>query len=350
MTDIASPRVLLYGKPGCHLCEQAEAELARMRRRVAHTLQLVDITEDAELMQRYALRIPVLVLGGREYDAPLDWGEIEPALHQAGAAAVGSEAPHAAATGDAPRETIQTGPTPPPPRPPDELQPRPIQLITDEPPSRNPFRHWLATLNTAIGAFLLGALAAPVFAALGLRTTADWLYAAYHFTCHQWAFRSFFLFGTAGPLPITIYPEDQLAATTGDPFGFIGNTDLGWKMAFCERDLAIYVGLLVVGLLYARHRHLQPISFGLYALLILPMAIDGFTQLFGWRESTWELRVATGLLFGLASAWLVLPRLDASFGLQPAARQYAPSAPCDPPQPVGEPWTKRGSIHLSSRG
>src|ERR1700682_2051648 len=46
------------------------------------------------------------------------------------------------------------------------------------------------------------------------------------------------------------------------------------------------------------------------------MAIDGFTQLFGWRESTWELRVVTGLLFGLASGWLVLPRLDAAFGQQ----------------------------------
>ena len=39
-----------------------------------------------------------------------------------------------------------------------------------------------------------------------------------------------------------------------------------------------------------------------YLLLIAPMAIDGLTQLVGWRESNWELRTLTGALFGLASA------------------------------------------------
>jgi len=37
--------------------------------------------------------------------------------------------------------------------------------------------------------------------------------------------------------------------------------------------------------------------------LILPMAWDGTTQLFGWRESTWALRVITGTLFGGGTVW-----------------------------------------------
>jgi len=37
-----------------------------------------------------------------------------------------------------------------------------------------------------------------------------------------------------------------------------------------------------------------------------------------------------GLLFGLASPWLVLPRMDAAFGLLPAGRRYAPDAACEP--------------------
>ena len=37
-------RVTLYTKPGCHLCEEAEAELKRLERRYPHTLTLVDIT------------------------------------------------------------------------------------------------------------------------------------------------------------------------------------------------------------------------------------------------------------------------------------------------------------------
>jgi glutaredoxin-like protein DUF836 len=80
-------RVQLYAKPGCHLCEQAEADLERLRRRYSHSLQLLDITRDAELMQAYGLRIPVLVIDGHEFDAPLDMVEIERALAAATGAA-----------------------------------------------------------------------------------------------------------------------------------------------------------------------------------------------------------------------------------------------------------------------
>jgi uncharacterized membrane protein len=190
-------------------------------------------------------------------------------------------------------------------------------------------RHWLLALNLALGVFLTGAFAAPVLARLGWTSVAEPIYAAYHFTCHQWAFRSFFLFGQQ-----PTYGEQQLADLGLDPFTYTGGQDLGWKMAFCERDLAIYIGLLLVGVLYARRRDLRPSGFLVYGVLILPMAVDGFTQLFGWRESTWELRVVTGLLFGLASAWLVLPRLDESFGLHPRTRQYAPDAACAPLSPA----------------
>jgi uncharacterized membrane protein len=195
-------------------------------------------------------------------------------------------------------------------------------------------RHWLAALNGALGLFLGGAVAAPILARLGATQAAEAVYVAYHVTCHQWAFRSFFLFGQQ-----PIYSLQDLADSGLDPFAFQGSQALGWKMAFCERDLAIYIGLLLGGIVYARRRALQPCGFVLYGLLILPMAIDGFTQLFGWRESTWELRVATGLLFGLASAWLVLPRLDAAFGLEPPLTPYPPtaSAACEPLSVVQSP-------------
>jgi uncharacterized membrane protein len=209
--------------------------------------------------------------------------------------------------------------------------------------ARRAFRHWLLAVNVALGAFLAGGLAAPMLAALGWRSAADALYAAYHLTCHQWAFRSFFLFGQQ---PLSVYDQPQLADLGVDPFTFVGGPEYGWKMAFCERDLAIYLGLLVVGLMYARRRDFAPAGFLLYGILVVPMAVDGFTQLFGWRESTWELRVVTGLLFGLASAWLVMPRMDASFGLQPTLRQYAPSAPCDRvSEPLADP-----AAPLSTRG
>ena len=218
---------------------------------------------------------------------------------------------------------------------PGQHDPAPLGYLPRPKPPRpiGAFRHWLFAVNLAGGLFLAGALLAPLSAALGWASVAGALYAAYHFTCHQWAFRSFFLFGQQ-----PVYGQQQLVDLGLDPFTFVGSPTLGWKLAFCERDLAIYLGLLIVGLLYARRRHLQPAGFLPYTVLILPMALDGFTQLFGWRESTWELRVSTGLLFGLASAWLVLPRLDASFGLQPRAAGYAPASACEqlsPPPPRG---------------
>ena len=190
-------------------------------------------------------------------------------------------------------------------------------------------RHWLLALNVSVGLFLGGAFAAPILARLGWQQAADALYSAYHLTCHQWAFRSFFLFGQQ-----VVYTQQQLAQLNQQPFTFAGSQELGWKLAFCERDLAIYLGLLLVGLLYARWRGLQPAGFALYGVLILPMAVDGFTQMFGWRESTWELRLSTGLLFGLASAWLVLPRLDAALHLPSPVTAYARDTVCEPLPPL----------------
>ncbi|MBV9169420.1 MAG: DUF2085 domain-containing protein [Chloroflexi bacterium] len=106
-------------------------------------------------------------------------------------------------------------------------------------------------------------------------------------------------------------------------------------MAFCERDLAIYIALLAVGIYFARHRDMRPLGFVAYGVLILPMAIDGFTQLFGWRESTWELRVITGVLFGFASAWLIYPRFDLAMGVAPGKARYAREHTCAALSPRG---------------
>ena len=180
--------------------------------------------------------------------------------------------------------------------------------------------HWLLGLNLGVGLFVLGAGLAPVLAAAGWFNAADAVYAVYHAACHQWAFRSFFLFGDQ-----PVYAREQLEALGLDPFGFVGGPGYGWKLAFCERDLAVYVSLLGFGLFYAGRRHLSGASFLVFGLLALPMALDGFSQLFGWRESTWELRVLTGALFGAASGWLLFPRFEA------ALRRYPPEQPCAAP-------------------
>ena len=60
------PRVTLFMKPGCHLCEDAEALLLRLQNELPFDLQLVDITADATLYDRYKEAVPVVEWNGEE--------------------------------------------------------------------------------------------------------------------------------------------------------------------------------------------------------------------------------------------------------------------------------------------
>jgi hypothetical protein len=60
------PVVILYGKPGCHLCEEARAAVGRVRAERPFELEEVDISLDPVLHRRYGERIPVLALEGEE--------------------------------------------------------------------------------------------------------------------------------------------------------------------------------------------------------------------------------------------------------------------------------------------
>jgi uncharacterized membrane protein len=86
---------------------------------------------------------------------------------------------------------------------------------------------------------------------------------------------------------------------------------LGWKVALCQRDVAIYTGILVAGMAYALfRRRARPLPWWVFLLLTLPITIDGGTQLIGLRESDWLLRTATGALFGMAAVWLLYPYIQ----------------------------------------
>ena len=75
--------VQLYTRPGCHLCDESEAELRRLGRRYPLRLEVLDITADPTLHARYWDMIPVLVVEGQEYPAPLDARTIQGALQTA---------------------------------------------------------------------------------------------------------------------------------------------------------------------------------------------------------------------------------------------------------------------------
>jgi hypothetical protein len=71
-------KLRLLSKPGCHLCEQAERELARY----TYDVEIVDITGDPALLAAYGERIPVLQVDEHEFAAPLSRAVIERALRE----------------------------------------------------------------------------------------------------------------------------------------------------------------------------------------------------------------------------------------------------------------------------
>jgi glutaredoxin len=72
-------RVTVYTRAGCKLCEQAERLVA------AHagdaSVELVDVDTDAELTDRYGVRVPVVAIDGVErFELQVDAAELAAAL------------------------------------------------------------------------------------------------------------------------------------------------------------------------------------------------------------------------------------------------------------------------------
>lgn len=72
--------VTLYGKPGCHLCEDARALLQRLGRRYPLHITEVDITTDPALFRKYDIVIPVLTIGAVTLEAPIRDEDVRRAL------------------------------------------------------------------------------------------------------------------------------------------------------------------------------------------------------------------------------------------------------------------------------
>jgi len=65
--QLASPRdVTLYTRPGCHLCEEAKAQIAPLLQEFGARLTEINIDEDPDLRARYDYDVPVIFLGARK--------------------------------------------------------------------------------------------------------------------------------------------------------------------------------------------------------------------------------------------------------------------------------------------
>jgi glutaredoxin len=64
------PRVTLYGKPGCHLCDEAEDRVRAVSEQIGIAYQKIDIRSSPALLARFRYSIPVIEIDG---GATLDW-------------------------------------------------------------------------------------------------------------------------------------------------------------------------------------------------------------------------------------------------------------------------------------
>jgi len=212
-------------------------------------------------------------------------------------------------------------------------------------------RNWIVVFIVFFGLFNALPLIAPLAARLGLEPLARVIYLMYAPLCHQMAQRSFFLFGpqvmySPEQLPLALTPD--LSANMLALKQFAGNAAIGWKVAWSDRMVYMYGATWFSALVYAlvsKRRPVKRLSVVVFALLMLPMALDGTTHLLsdlgagglfgGFRYTndwlvtltsgslpiwvyrgdafgsfnSW-MRLISGIGFGVALVWLAFPVIE----------------------------------------
>lgn len=217
--------------------------------------------------------------------------------------------------------------------------------------------HWLLVASVILGVYVGLPWLAPAFMELGWRGPARSIYLVYSTQCHQLPQRSFFLFGAKTTYSL---PEIQAAwQSTNNPFvlrQFVGNPQMGWKVAWSDRMVSMYTSVFVGGSLYGLvRRRLKPLPLWAFALLVLPLIVDGGSHFVsdlagignGFRDgnawlagltgnlfpagfyagdalgsfNSWG-RLITGVLFGIGIVGLAYPHLNAWFAEMAGGKAY----------------------------
>ncbi len=312
--------VTLYTRKDCHLCEQIKTDLEALQEDIPHRLVEVDIDGDPSLQSAFGEFIPVVEIGPYRLKAPITRQE----LHMTLGAATDRRTQLVDIHGDAYHALVQRS-----------------QTVS----KADRFSFWLSKHYLAVVSFVLFLYVglpflAPTLMEAGLPGPARALYIMYSPLCHQFGFRSFFLFGEQPYYPLKeaglsgVLDFESATGITGlaNPNGlarlqaraYIGNPVQGYKVALCERDVAIYASMLFFAIFFAlSKRRLKPLHWMFWLLLGLgPIGLDGFSQLFSqfqwawlvqylpYRESTPFLRTMTGAFFGFFTAWYGIPYLE----------------------------------------
>lgn len=309
--------VTLYTRKDCAPCEQAKADLELIQAEIPHKLVEINIDNDVALIDKYGADVPVVEVGPYKLKTNFTKADL---MMSIGAARDRNN--HLDQIGDIKhKRRVERG------------------KVVDGEDKLTMWlsNHWLAAVNLLILFYIGLPILAPVLMKVGATGPANIIYTVYSPLCHQLGFRSFFLFGEQPYYPRAAVGMSDIM-TFGQATGlneenlltarsFVGNDQLGYKIAVCQRDVAIYLAILAFGLVFAATgRRLRPLNWIVWlAIGIAPIGLDGFSQLFSqlkeisflatlfpYRESTPFLRTLTGALFGFSTAWFGIPYMEQS--------------------------------------
>ncbi len=182
----------------------------------------------------------------------------------------------------------------------------------------------------------------------GLDSAARVIYFIYSWLCHQLPERSFFLFGSK--FTYSLVEVQNAWQNTINPAilrQFIGNSFMGWKVAWSDRMVSMFSSIWLFGIIWwLVRRRLKPLPWWGLVLFLLPMAVDGTSHFFSdlagigqgfrngnvwlavltshvfpasfyssdaWGSFNSLMRLLTGILFGLGIVWYTYPYLDKAF-------------------------------------
>lgn len=303
-------QVTLYTRENCHLCEVVKSHLDSLRQIVPHQVVEINIDGDKNLQKKYAIQIPVVEVGPYILKAPISKSDLEITLRAA------QEREHQITQIDT---SIAQG-----------IYQKPIVITLADRFSLWLSKYYMLVLNIIVLLYVGLPFLAPALLKFGYTGPANIIYKGYSLVCHQLAFRSWFLFGEQLAYPRQAAGMENLRTygqVTGlDEFDnfqartFTGDPMVGYKVALCQRDVGIYGGILLFGMIFSlSNRRIKSLPWYLWIIIgILPIAIDGFSQLLSQppinlmpiRESTPLLRTITGGLFGLTTAWFGYPMVE----------------------------------------
>lgn len=305
--------VTFYYDDNCPACDQVLADLESLQPIIPHQLVKINITNQESLRERYGGgTLPVIEVGPYRRRAPVERQDLQVMLLAAQDRVNQLEKVDQAGY----QQKLAHG----------------RSITSSDKISYWISRHYLAAFNFLLLLYVGLPFAAPVMMKMNLTFPAQIIYKVYSPLCHQLAFRSWFLYGEQAYYPRTIAGiqdvhsyEELINPDSTDIItarNFIGNDQLGYKVAFCERDVAIYGMMFVFGVFYSlTGRRLRSVPWYVWMVFGMgPIGLDGVSQLPSivanlpiWlplRESTPFLRTLTGGLFGWMTAWYLFPMIE----------------------------------------